>query len=37
MLPDRLAYWLKNGAQPTETVGELIKRFQKAAAPAVKA
>lgn len=36
---ERLAYWLKAGAQPTETVGELIKRFQKnaPAAPAAKA
>jgi small subunit ribosomal protein S16 len=34
---ERLAYWLKAGAQPTETVGELIKRHQKASAAAAKA
>jgi len=34
---ERLAYWIKAGAQPTETVGELIKRHQKANPPAAKA
>jgi small subunit ribosomal protein S16 len=29
---DRLEYWLKNGALPSETVGELIKRHKRAAA-----
>ena len=27
---ERLSYWLKAGAQPTGTVAEHIKRFQKA-------
>ncbi|MET0406113.1 MAG: 30S ribosomal protein S16 [Cystobacter sp.] len=32
---ERLEYWIKNGAVPSETVGELIKRFKRAAvAPA---
>lgn len=31
---DRLAYWLKAGAQPTETVASLIKIAAKAAKPA---
>jgi small subunit ribosomal protein S16 len=34
---ERLAHWLKAGALPTETVGELLKRHQKAAAAAPKA
>lgn len=29
---DRLAYWLKAGAQPSETVADLIKVAKKAAA-----
>ena len=29
---DRLEYWLKSGATPSETVGELIKRHKRAAA-----
>ena len=29
---DRLAYWLKAGAQPSETVSDLIKVAAKAAA-----
>jgi small subunit ribosomal protein S16 len=29
---DRLEYWLKAGATPSETVGELIKRHKRAAA-----
>ena len=32
---DRLEYWLKAGATPSETVGELIKRHKRAA-PAAK-
>ena len=28
---DRLEYWLKTGAQPSETVADLIKRAAKAA------
>jgi len=31
---DRLQHWLKNGALPSQTVGELLKRQRKAAAPA---
>ena len=31
---DRLEYWLKSGATPSETVGELIKRHKRAAAAA---
>lgn len=34
---ERLDYWLKAGAQPTGTVGELIKRYRKANPPAAKA
>jgi small subunit ribosomal protein S16 len=34
---ERLAHWLKMGAQPTGTVGELIKRHNKAHPPAAKA
>jgi small subunit ribosomal protein S16 len=29
---ERLEYWLKTGAVPSETVGELIKRFKRVAA-----
>lgn len=29
---DRVAYWLSQGAQPSERVAELIKRAKKAAA-----
>ncbi|MGZ3456935.1 MAG: 30S ribosomal protein S16 [Archangium sp.] len=29
---DRLEYWLKSGATPSETVGELIKRHKRTAA-----
>ena len=29
---DRLAEWLKNGAQPTETVARLIKKARRAQA-----
>jgi small subunit ribosomal protein S16 len=32
----RLDYWLSVGAQPSQTVGELIKAHKKAAAPAAK-
>ena len=31
---DRVEYWLKNGARPSETVASLIKAANKAAAPA---
>jgi small subunit ribosomal protein S16 len=31
---ERLEHWLKAGAQPSETVGELIKRHKRAAAAA---
>ena len=31
---DRLEHWLKAGATPSETVGELIKRHKRAAATA---
>jgi small subunit ribosomal protein S16 len=30
----RLQHWLKNGALPSETVGQLLRRQRKAAAPA---
>ncbi|MFN7135671.1 MAG: 30S ribosomal protein S16 [Myxococcales bacterium] len=30
----RLEYWLKSGAQPTETVEQLLKRFKAAPAKA---
>ena len=30
---DRLQHWLSVGATPSQTVGELIKRSRKAAAP----
>jgi small subunit ribosomal protein S16 len=30
---DRLQYWLKTGATPSETVGELIKRANKPSLP----
>ena len=29
---ERLEYWIKSGALPSETVGELIKRHKRAAA-----
>ena len=29
---ERLEYWIKSGAVPSETVGELIKRHKRAAA-----
>lgn len=29
---DRVQYWLDHGAQPSETVGRLIKGYQKQAA-----
>jgi small subunit ribosomal protein S16 len=32
---ERLKYWLSVGAQPSQTVGELIKRAQKKAATTV--
>lgn len=25
---DRVSYWLKNGAQPTDTVSQLLKKYQ---------
>ena len=31
---DRLQHWLKNGALPSETVSQLLRRQRKAAAPA---
>lgn len=32
---ERIGYWLKNGAQPSETVAKLLKRYPEAApAPA---
>jgi len=31
---DRLAHWIKNGAVPSQTVGELLRRQRKAAAAA---
>jgi len=34
---ERLQYWIKAGAQPTVTVGELIKRHRKANPPAAQA
>ncbi len=33
----RLAHWLKNGALPSQTVSELLRRQRKAAAPRAKA
>ena len=30
---DRLDHWLKNGARPSQTVGELLRRQKRAAAP----
>jgi small subunit ribosomal protein S16 len=33
----RLAHWLKNGALPSQTVSELLRRQRKAAAPPAKA
>jgi len=32
---DRLGYWLKVGAQPSQTMSELIKTLKKNAAPGV--
>ena len=29
---DRVEYWIKNGAQPSETVASLLKKTKKAAA-----
>ena len=34
---ERLEYWRKQGALPSETVGELIKRFKRTAATATPA
>jgi small subunit ribosomal protein S16 len=34
---DRLAHWIKNGAVPSQTVGELLRRQRKAAAPSATA
>lgn len=34
---ERLAHWIKAGATPTETVGELLKRYHKAHPPAAAA
>ena len=31
---DRVEYWIKNGAQPSETVASLLKKTKKAAAAA---
>jgi small subunit ribosomal protein S16 len=31
---ERLDHWLKNGARPSQTVGELLRRQKRAAAPA---
>ena len=33
----RLEHWLKNGAQPSQTVSELLRRLSKAAAAAAPA
>ena len=33
----RLGYWLKNGALPSQTIGELLRRQRKAAAAAAPA
>lgn len=33
----RLEYWIKSGAQPTDTVAQLIKEHKKAQPAAVKA
>ena len=34
---ERLAHWIKNGAVPSQTVGELMKRQRQAAPAAAKA
>ena len=34
---DRAEYWIKNGAQPSETVASFIKKARKTAATAPKA
>jgi small subunit ribosomal protein S16 len=34
---DRAEYWIKNGAQPSETVASFIKKARKTAAAAPKA
>ncbi len=31
---DRIEYWLKKGARPSETVAEVLRKAQKAAKPA---
>jgi small subunit ribosomal protein S16 len=31
---ERLDHWLKNGARPSQTVGELLRRQKRVAAPA---
>jgi small subunit ribosomal protein S16 len=30
---ERLDHWIKNGARPSQTVGELLRRQKRAAAP----
>jgi small subunit ribosomal protein S16 len=34
---ERLDYWVKNGAVPSQTVGELLRRLRKAAAATANA
>ena len=34
---ERVAHWIKNGAVPSPTVGELLRRQRRAAAVAAKA
>ena len=34
---ERLDHWIKNGAVPSQTVGELLRRQRQAAATAAKA
>jgi small subunit ribosomal protein S16 len=34
---DRIDFWIKNGAQPSETVGKLIKKYPAAAPEAAPA
>jgi len=34
---ERLDYWIKNGAVPSETVGQLLGRLRRGAAAAAKA
>ena len=34
---ERVKYWLSVGAQPSETVGQLLRQVEKAAAAATKA